>query len=104
MDFEEEFGGDLHVVAQFEVGGEFDALGGGDVAVCDKDLGILMSVGESCADVGRMVNAHHICNRPPREDYAADELADEVETAVLIRNGHDNTHWYEEDGGDGKGE
>ena len=49
------------------------------------------------------MNAHHICNRPPREDYAADELADEVETAVLIRNGHDNAHWYEEDGGDGKG-
>ena len=38
LDFEEEFGRDLHVVAEFQVGGEFDALGGGDVAICDEDL------------------------------------------------------------------
>lgn len=38
LDFEEEFGGDFHVVAQFEVGGEFHALGRGDIAVCDEDL------------------------------------------------------------------
>ena len=38
LDFEEEFGGDFHVVAEFEVGGEFYALGGADVAVCDEDL------------------------------------------------------------------
>lgn len=48
LDLEEEFGGDLHVVAEFEVGGELDALRGGDVAVCDKDLVNLNRISEDC--------------------------------------------------------
>ena len=43
LDFEEELGRDLHVVAEFEVRGEFDTLRGGDVAVGDKDLAFLLS-------------------------------------------------------------
>ena len=38
LDFEEEFGWDFHVMAEFEVRGEFYALCGADVAVCDEDL------------------------------------------------------------------
>ena len=37
LDGEESFRGDFHVVAQFEVRGEFDALGGGNVAICYED-------------------------------------------------------------------
>ena len=47
---------------------------------------------------------YHVGDGPAWEDYAADELADEVETAVLVRDGHDYADWYEEDGGDGKSE
>lgn len=48
--------------------------------------------------------AHHIGDRPPGKDDSADELADEVEAAVLIRNSHDDADRYEKDGGNGKGE
>lgn len=41
-------------------------------------------------------NAHHVSNRSPWKDDTADELADEVETAVLVRNSHDNTDGDEE--------
>ena len=48
--------------------------------------------------------AHHVGDRPPGKDNSADELADKIEAAVLIRDGHDDADWYEEDGGDGKSE
>lgn len=51
-----------------------------------------------------MTRAYHISDRPPGEDESADDLADEVETAVLICIGHDDADRYEEEGGNGKGE
>ena len=55
LDGEKKAGRDLHVVAEFEVGGEFDALGRADVAVGDED---------------------HVCDGAAGEDDAADQLAD----------------------------
>lgn len=104
LDLEEELGGDLHVVAQFEVGGELDALRRGDVAVCDKDLVSLNRINKTGPKVGQLTSAHHISNGPPWEDCPADELANEVETALLIRDSHDDADWYEEEGGEGKSE
>ena len=37
LDGEEEFWRDFHVVAKFQVGGEFDALGRGDVTISYED-------------------------------------------------------------------
>lgn len=78
LDLEEEARGQLHVVAELEVGGEFDALGGRDVAVGDED---------------------HVCDRAAGEDVAGDELADEVEGRVLVCDGHDYADGDEEEGG-----
>lgn len=61
-------------MAKLKVGREFDALGGADVAVGDKD---------------------HVGDRAAGEDDAADELADEVEAAVLVRDCHDYADWDE---------
>lgn len=79
---EEEFRRDFHVVTEFQVGGEFDALRGADVAVCHEN---------------------HIGYRSSGEDDAADELADEVQAAVLIGDGHDNANGDEQHGGDAQG-
>ena len=55
--------------------------------------------------LGREVSsAYHISNRPPWKNESANDLADEVETAVLIRDSHDDTDRYEEEGGNGKRE
>ena len=48
--------------------------------------------------------AYHVSDGSPWKDDSADELADDVETAWLICDGHDDADWYEEEGGDGKGE
>lgn len=83
LDGEHDARRDLHVVAELEVGGELDALGGGDVAVGDED-----HVGDGAAGKGD----------------AADELADEVDAAVLVGDGHDDAVGDEEDGADCEGE
>lgn len=83
LDEEHDARRDLHVVAELEVGGELDALGGGDVAVGDED---------------------HVGNGAAGEGDAADELADEVDAAVLVGDGHDDAVGDEEDGADGEGE
>lgn len=83
LDEEHDARGDFHVVPELEVGGELDALGGGDVAIGDKD-----HVGDGAAGKGD----------------AADELADEVDAAVLVGDGHDDAVGDEEDGADGEGE
>lgn len=83
LDEEHDAGRDLHVVPEFEVGGELDALGGGDVAVGDED---------------------HVGDGAAGEGDAADKLADEVDAAVLVGDGHDDAVGDEEDGADGEGE
>lgn len=80
---EEETGRDFHVVAEFEVRGEFDALGRGDVRVGDED---------------------HVGDGAAGEEFPGDELADQVEGGVLIGDGHDDAGGDEEDGGDAEGE
>ena len=48
--------------------------------------------------------AHHVGDGSAWEDHAADELADEVEAAVLVCDGHNDADGDEEDGGDGESE
>ena len=79
-------------------------MGRGDVTVCDEDLVGLKIVSGVWRDSDKSVNSHHVGYRPSGKDDSADELADKIETAVLIRDGHDDADWYEEHGGDGKGE
>jgi hypothetical protein len=67
---------DLHVMAEFEVRGEFYTLRGGDVTVRNED---------------------HVCDGSPWENGTANELTDEVNTAVLICDSHDDADWDEED-------
>ena len=43
---------------------------------------------------------YHICNGSTRKNESADNLADEVETAVLVCDGHDDANRYKEDCGD----
>jgi hypothetical protein len=62
-------------VAELEVGREFEALRRSDVSVGCKD---------------------HVGNRTPREGDTADELADEIEAALLVCDGHDYANGYEE--------
>lgn len=83
LDEEHESGRDFHVVPKLEVGGKLDALRGGNIAVGDKD---------------------HVCNGAAREYDAADELADEVDAAVLVGDGHDDAVGDEEYGADGEGQ
>lgn len=83
LDGEHDARRDLHVVAELEVGGELDALGGGDVAVGDED---------------------HVGDGAAGEGDAADELADEVDAAVLVGDGHDDAVRDKEDGADCQGE
>lgn len=76
LDSEHDPGRDLHVVAELEVGGKLDPLGGGDVSVRDK---------------------YHVGYWAAWEHCAANELADEVDAAMLVRNSHNNAIWYKED-------
>ena len=53
---------------------------------------------------GEVASAYHVCDRSAWENKSADDLADEVETAVLVCDGHDDADRYKEEGGDRKGE
>lgn len=66
-------------MTEFQVRGEFDALRGADIGVGDKD---------------------HVRDRAAGKYDATEELADQVETAVLVGDGHDDTNRYEENAGD----
>lgn len=68
-------------MAELHVGGELEALGGSDVAVGHKD---------------------HVCDGTTGKDRATNELADEVETTLLIRDSHDDADGNEEDGANAK--
>ena len=50
-----------------------------------------------------MRSPYHICNRSTWKNKSADDLADEVETAVLVCDGHDDADRYKEEGSNGKG-
>lgn len=50
-----------------------------------------------------MASPYHICDGSTWENKSADDLADEVETAVLVCDGHDDADGYEEEGGNRKG-
>ena len=71
--------GDFHVVAKFEVRRELDALGRGDIAVCDE---------------------HHIGNGTAREHGATNQLADQIYATVLICDCHDDADGYEKEAAD----
>ena len=64
-------------MAEFQIGGELDALGGRDVAVGDED---------------------HVGDGAAGKDDAADQLADEVEARVLVCDGHDDADGDEKEG------
>lgn len=66
-------------MAEFQVRGELDALSGADVGVGHK---------------------YHVCDWAARENDATEQLADEVETAVLVGDSHDDTNRYKENAGD----
>lgn len=70
-------------MAELEVGGELQPLGRGDVAVGDED---------------------HVGDGAAGEDDTADELADEVDGGMLVRDGLHDADGNEEDGADGQGE
>ena len=71
LDIKEKLWRDLHVMTELEVGGEFNPLCRTDVAVGHKN---------------------HVRHGTTGEDDTANELADEVKAAVLIGDGHDNSH------------
>lgn len=75
LQFEQDSWGNLHVVAELEVGCKLQTLRRGDVAKCSE---------------------YHIGDGTTGEYDAADELADEVDAALLVRNGHDNADWDKE--------
>ena len=83
LHLEQQLGGNLHVVAEFQVGGELDALRRADVGICHK---------------------HHVRYGAPGEDGAAYKLADEIEAAMLVGNRHDDADGDEEDGSNAQGE
>ena len=68
---------------EFQVGGELDALSGGYVAVGHED---------------------HVGDGPAGEHDTADQLTDEVQRRVLVRNGHDDADGNIEEGGYEQGE
>lgn len=71
---------DLHVMAELQIRGKLDALRRRDVTVG---------------------NENHVGDRSTGEDSAANELANQVNAAMLIRDGHDDTVGEEEKGTDG---
>ena len=81
LDFEEDFRRNLHVMAELEVGGELEPLGRADVAKGNKN---------------------HVRNRTTGENDTADELADQVRAALLVRDRHDDPDRNEENSRDRK--
>ena len=79
-------------------------MGGGDVAIGDEDLVGADGVSGCCRRVGCLIDTYHVGDWSPGKDDSADELADEVEAAVLVCDGHDDADGYEKEGGNGKGE
>lgn len=73
----------LHVMSEFEVGGEFESLHGCDIAVGDE---------------------YHVGDGTAGEECAADKLTDEIEGRLLICDGHDDADRDEEDGAYAEGE
>lgn len=73
----------LHIVAKFKIRCELDALRRRDVPISDEN---------------------HIGNGTTREDDAADELTDQINTTVLICYSHDDAVGDEEDGSNGEGQ
>lgn len=68
---------DLHIVSELKIGREFDALCGGDVAVCHED---------------------HVGDWTAREEGAASELTDEVDGGLLVCDCGYDADWDEQDG------
>lgn len=66
-------------MAQLQIRRKFDSLGRRDISIGDED---------------------HVRDRPAREDCPADKLTNEVNAAVLICDGHNNSNWDKEDGAD----
>ena len=79
---EEDSWWNLHVMTKFEVCREFDSLGGRDIAICYED---------------------HVGDRSTWKNSTANELADEIDAAVLICDGHDDADGNEENRADAKG-
>lgn len=77
MNGEEDSRWDFHVVTEFEIGGELNSLCRGNISVCYE---------------------YHICNWSTRKYGTTYKLADEINAAVLIGDGHDDTNWDKEDG------
>ena len=71
---------DLHIVAQLQIRSKLNALRGRDVSIGDE---------------------YHIGDWTAWEDCATDELAYEINGGVLIRDGHDDAIWDEEDAANG---
>ena len=46
----------------------------------------------------------HVCDGAAGEDGSANELADQIDTAMLVGDGHNDANWDEEDGTDSKGQ
>ena len=70
-------------MTELEIGRELNTLGGGNVAVGNED---------------------HVGDGTTREDSAADELTDEVDTTMLVCDGHDDAVRDEEYGANGERE
>lgn len=69
-------------MAELEIGRELEPLCGADVAICNKN---------------------HVGDRTTGKDAAADELADQVRAALLVRDRHDDPDGDEKNSRDGKG-
>lgn len=69
-------------MAKLQVRGKFNALGGADVGISHE---------------------YHVRNRSTREDDAAEELANQIETAMLIGDGHNDANWNEKHTRDSQG-
>lgn len=67
LELEQDAWWNLHVVAEFEVRGELESLRGGNVSESREN---------------------HVCDGASREHDATDELADEIDTALLVGDSH----------------
>jgi hypothetical protein len=66
-------------VTELEIGREFYTLCGGDVSIGDED---------------------HVCDWTTWEDSSADKLADQIDAAMLVCDGHDDSNWDEKNRAD----
>lgn len=82
LDSEQYPGWDFHVVAKLEISSKLDALGRGDVTVGYKN---------------------HVGYRTAGKECAGDELADQINTAVLVGDSHDDPNGDEEDAANAQG-